>query len=209
MAGTAAIRYSIWHSFEVAGLGDERTRELNDEINKLLREKRHWERRIKALGGRNYLRSADVPTPGPNGPAEHKGYFYFGAARDLPGVEALLAGDRAAHRADDGEGEWDDTPIEDLLRRVDPSQYYGYQDDDLAEAERLREEADRNELIQDWEQEGKPSVEMGVEWNAAEWEDCVGRAPPQGEALQKALAKIELEEQKLSALETVDRMETS
>ena len=34
-----------------AGLGEFRIRDLNDEINKLLREKRHWEARILELGG--------------------------------------------------------------------------------------------------------------------------------------------------------------
>ncbi len=38
----------------VAGLGEFRIRDLNDEINKLLREKRHWEARIKELGGPDY-----------------------------------------------------------------------------------------------------------------------------------------------------------
>jgi hypothetical protein len=37
------------------GLGEFKIRDLNDEINKLLREKGHWERRIKDLGGPNYL----------------------------------------------------------------------------------------------------------------------------------------------------------
>ncbi len=37
------------------GLGEFKIRDLNDEINKLLREKGHWERRIKELGGPNYL----------------------------------------------------------------------------------------------------------------------------------------------------------
>ena len=32
-------------------------RDLNDEINKLLREKRHWENQIVALGGANYRRN--------------------------------------------------------------------------------------------------------------------------------------------------------
>ena len=30
---------------------------MNDEINKLLREKRHWENQIVALGGANYRRN--------------------------------------------------------------------------------------------------------------------------------------------------------
>ena len=40
------------------GLGEERLRELNDEINKLLRVKWHWEKRIVELGGQNYLKEA-------------------------------------------------------------------------------------------------------------------------------------------------------
>jgi len=39
-----------------AGLGEFRIRDLNDEINKLLREKRHWENQISALGGPHYRR---------------------------------------------------------------------------------------------------------------------------------------------------------
>ena len=38
-----------------AGLGEFRLRDLNDEINKLIREKRHWEERIKKLGGPDYI----------------------------------------------------------------------------------------------------------------------------------------------------------
>ena len=38
-----------------AGLGEFRIRDLNDEINKLLREKRHWEERIVELGGTDYM----------------------------------------------------------------------------------------------------------------------------------------------------------
>jgi pre-mRNA-splicing factor ISY1 len=36
------------------GLGEFRIRDMNDEINKLLREKRHWEERILELGGPDY-----------------------------------------------------------------------------------------------------------------------------------------------------------
>lgn len=39
-----------------AGLGEFRIRDLNDEINKLLREKRHWENQISNLGGPHYRR---------------------------------------------------------------------------------------------------------------------------------------------------------
>merc|ERR1711959_687503 len=37
-----------------AGLGEHRIRDLNDEINKLLRSKFHWETQIAKLGGPNY-----------------------------------------------------------------------------------------------------------------------------------------------------------
>lgn len=38
----------------LAGLGEFKLRDLNDEINKLLREKGHWEDRILELGGPDY-----------------------------------------------------------------------------------------------------------------------------------------------------------
>jgi pre-mRNA-splicing factor ISY1 len=41
----------------LAGLTDYEVRDLNDEINKLMREKRHWENQIVALGGANYRRN--------------------------------------------------------------------------------------------------------------------------------------------------------
>lgn len=43
-----------------AGLGEERIRDLNDEINKRLREKGHWERQIRKLGGPHYRRGGCV-----------------------------------------------------------------------------------------------------------------------------------------------------
>lgn len=43
--------------FDAAGLTDYEVRDINDEINKLLREKRHWENQIIALGGANYRRN--------------------------------------------------------------------------------------------------------------------------------------------------------
>ena len=37
-----------------AGLGEFKLRDVNDEINKLLREKGHWEDQILTLGGPDY-----------------------------------------------------------------------------------------------------------------------------------------------------------
>ena len=41
-------------SVQNAGLGEHKLRDLNDTINKLLREKGHWQRRIRDLGGPDY-----------------------------------------------------------------------------------------------------------------------------------------------------------
>lgn len=70
-----------------------RIRDLNDEINKLIREKGHWERRIVELGGPDYAKIAPpiadseghVVKDGRGG-----GYRYFGAAKNLPGVRELF-----------------------------------------------------------------------------------------------------------------------
>ncbi|PCH35070.1 Isy1-domain-containing protein [Wolfiporia cocos MD-104 SS10] len=73
-----------------AGLTDYEVRDLNDEINKLMREKRHWENQIVALGGANYRRNvAMVDDDGKEVPGT-KGYKYFGRAKELPGVRELF-----------------------------------------------------------------------------------------------------------------------
>ncbi|KAM9813403.1 pre-mRNA-splicing factor ISY1 homolog [Neosynchiropus ocellatus] len=104
-----------------AGLGEFKIRDLNDEINKLLREKRHWEIRIRELGGRDYLRYGPrmLDHEGKEVPG-NRGYRYFGAARDLPGVRELFekepAPDLRKTRAE-------------LMKEVD-AEYYGYRDED-------------------------------------------------------------------------------
>jgi len=74
-----------------AALGEHRIRDLNDEINKDLREKSYWEDQIKNLGGADY--KAQTKSDGEVYGAElasHSGYKYFGAAKDLPGVRELF-----------------------------------------------------------------------------------------------------------------------
>jgi len=39
-----------------ASLEEHKVRDLNDKINKLMREKGHWESRIKELGGTTFVR---------------------------------------------------------------------------------------------------------------------------------------------------------
>ncbi|KAL7416695.1 Isy1-like splicing factor [Mrakia frigida] len=74
-----------------AGLTDYEIRDLNDEINKLMREKMHWERQIVTLGGANYKRTgAMLDEDGKEVPGT-RGYKYFGRARELPGVKEMFA----------------------------------------------------------------------------------------------------------------------
>lgn len=74
-----------------ASLGEHRLRDLNDEINKDLREKGYWEDQIKALGGPDYKAQASKVTEVYGAElASHSGYKYFGAAKDLPGVREIF-----------------------------------------------------------------------------------------------------------------------
>ncbi|ORY90753.1 Isy1-like splicing factor [Leucosporidium creatinivorum] len=78
------------------GLTDYEVRDINDEINKLLREKHHWENQIIALGGANYKRAAGKMTDGEGREVPGmRGYKYFGRAKELPGVKELFASSAA------------------------------------------------------------------------------------------------------------------
>ncbi|PVU99663.1 hypothetical protein BB559_000521 [Furculomyces boomerangus] len=72
-------------------LPENEVRDLNDEINKFLREKGHWEARIKELGGPDYAKMGPkmVDEEGLE-IAGNRGYKYFGRAKDLPGVREYL-----------------------------------------------------------------------------------------------------------------------
>ncbi|KAG8929245.1 NineTeen Complex (NTC) component, partial [Tulasnella sp. 417] len=72
------------------GLSDYEVRDLNDEINKLMREKRHWENQIVALGGVNFKRSAAMLDEDGKEVPGTRGYKYFGRAKELPGVRELF-----------------------------------------------------------------------------------------------------------------------
>ena len=84
------------------GLEEHKVRDMNDAINKLMREKGHWERQILKLGGPNYAAQSGAATGGDEGAdagagdGNRRGYKYFGAAKQLPGVKALF--DRPAKR---------------------------------------------------------------------------------------------------------------
>ncbi|PIA15125.1 Isy1-like splicing factor [Coemansia reversa NRRL 1564] len=104
-------------------LPEAQIRELNDDINRLLRTKNHWEARILELGGPDYKKVGPkmLDHQGREVPG-NRGYKYFGRAKDLPAVRELFveqAQDRARPRKSRAE----------LMRRVDAA-YFGYGDED-------------------------------------------------------------------------------
>lgn len=76
----------------IATLGEHRVRELNDEINKHMRQKHYWEIRIRELGGSDYKNAKRqfLDVDGKELPGAPN-YKYYGAAKDLPGVRELFA----------------------------------------------------------------------------------------------------------------------
>lgn len=102
-----------------AGLGEYRIRDLNDQINKLLREKRHWEYRIAELGGTVAKAAQPSDFEGKEVPGS-RGYRYFGAAKDLPGVRELFAHSTLPPPR---------KTRAELMVNLDAS-YYGYGDED-------------------------------------------------------------------------------
>uniref|UniRef100_A0A8B9XGU7 Pre-mRNA-splicing factor ISY1 homolog n=2 Tax=Boreoeutheria TaxID=1437010 RepID=A0A8B9XGU7_BOSMU len=148
-----------------AGLGEFRIRDLNDEINKLLREKGHWEVRIKELGGPDYgkvgpkmLDHEGKEVPG------NRGYKYFGAAKDLPGVRELF------------EKEPLPPPRKtraELMKAID-FEYYGYLDEDdgvIVPLEQEYEKRHRAELVEKWKAEREARLARGEEEEGEEEEE--------------------------------------
>ncbi|KAJ1852755.1 NineTeen Complex (NTC) component [Coemansia sp. RSA 1822] len=103
-------------------LPDTQIRQLNDDINRLLRTKHHWDIRVLELGGPNYKKAKSIEESEARGA---RGYKYFGRAKDLPGVREQL---EKAHGPKKNKAE--------IMRRVDAA-YYGFgNDDELLEHER-------------------------------------------------------------------------
>ncbi|XP_062842805.1 pre-mRNA-splicing factor ISY1 homolog [Trichomycterus rosablanca] len=122
-----------------AGLGEFKIRDLNDEINKLIREKGHWEVRIKELGGPDYGRIGPrmLDHEGKEVPG-NRGYKYFGAAKDLPGVRELF------------EKEPVPPPRKtraELMKEID-AEYYGYRDEDDGVLVPLEQEYEKQAIAQ-------------------------------------------------------------
>ena len=123
-----------------AGLGEQRIRELNDEINRLLKSKYAWEMQIRKLGGPDYSAQKSGEVDGMQLPGGG-GYRYFGASKNLPGVRELF--DQAnTNGQDDGPTR---RTREDLTRLIKPD-YYGWRDTEL-EPSLLEDEANREAIL--------------------------------------------------------------
>ncbi|KAI9919547.1 hypothetical protein PsorP6_017688 [Peronosclerospora sorghi] len=105
-----------------AGSSDHVIRDLNDDINKRIGDKRHWERRIVQLGWMDYTR------------AQPQDYDADGAA-NLPGVRELFQQKE--------EHETRKRTREDMLKHID-CDYYGFRDDEDEQLLKDEEEVENN-----------------------------------------------------------------
>jgi len=171
-----------------AALGEHRIRDLNDEINKDLREKSYWDDQIKSLGGPDYKAQApkDVETYGAE-LASHTGYKYFGAAKDLPGVRELFETEVVP--------EAPRKTRKQLFKNIQPD-YYGWRDEDdgmllLAEQEfelsAVQKEVARREAER--AKARKTAKEPGEEEPAAQEPAAPSKPAPAKEAEEPVDAK--------------------
>lgn len=102
-------------------LGEHEIRETNDEINHKMREKWHWNKRIHELGGVDYNAIERKRQIEEGGQKNQRGYQYFGAAKDLPGVRELLAKEenKEQHKKS----------AREVYKRISPD-YYGWRDEE-------------------------------------------------------------------------------
>lgn len=180
-----------------AQLGEFRLRDLNDHINKLIREKRHWEERIKELGGGDYAKSAPkmLTRDGKEVPG-NRGYRYFGAARDLPGVRELFEVKKPEEQP---------KTRTELMKFVD-ADYFGYRDEDdgiITSLENDAENRQRKLAIEKW----RTNMIKTTKWSQID-EDEESMNPEQvlnlveykeietGEGLRPAVSHVEVPTQK-------------
>jgi pre-mRNA-splicing factor ISY1 len=151
-----------------SALSDFQIRDLNDDINKLMREKYVWELRIRDLGGPNYMRGGRVvDDDGKEVPGGGKGYRYFGRARELPGVKELFEQATQANKPPEERVRAAGQSRAELARIVDAS-YYGFnldeEDGTLLEYEAKREQEAFQALVQ----------QPGAEDDDPDWEPIPG-----------------------------------
>ncbi|OOQ85687.1 Pre-mRNA-splicing factor isy1 [Penicillium brasilianum] len=147
-------------------LSDYQIRDLNDEINKLMREKWAWEMQIRNLGGPNYMRGSGrvYDDEGREIPGGGKGYRYFGRARELPGVkemfEAAARRGRGAPEEEEGTGTGRGGDI--ATRKVNAN-YFGYGLDEEDGTLLAYEKQKEKEAVEHLRAQGDDDAEDGWE----------------------------------------------
>jgi len=127
-----------------ASLGEAQIRELNDDINKLMRTKHQWNLRIRELGGPDY-RAAKLAMDieGKELPGESGGggaYRYYGAAKDLPGIREKFE-EHAKLLMETDKHSKKKRSLHDIAKNLKPD-YFGFGEKDdpkLLAKERARE----------------------------------------------------------------------
>ncbi|KAJ5104934.1 Pre-mRNA-splicing factor isy1 [Penicillium alfredii] len=171
-------------------LSDYQIRDLNDEINKLMREKWAWEMQIRNLGGPNYMRGTGrvYDDDGHEIPGGGKGYRYFGRARELPGVKEMF---EAAARRGRGPAEEEDGAKAgrggDIATKKVDANYFGYgldeEDGTLLAYERLKEK----EAVEGLRRQGDDDAEDGWQSLPGDAGDGVEWRLPTMEEVQEEL----------------------
>ncbi|RAO68745.1 uncharacterized protein BHQ10_004757 [Talaromyces amestolkiae] len=163
-------------------LSDYQIRDLNDEINKLMREKHMWESQIRNLGGPNYMRGGGrvYDDEGREIPGGGKGYRYFGRARELPGVKEMFEAAARKNRPDEEETESGKKAAELFRKHVDAA-YFGYGRDEEEDALVAYEQKREKEAIENMIKNGEDDAEDG-------WEPLPGDA---GDGVEWRLPTLE------------------
>ncbi|KAG0244784.1 NineTeen Complex (NTC) component [Actinomortierella wolfii] len=133
------------------GLSDYQVRDLNDEINKLMREKYRWEQQIVDLGGVDYRITGPktLDAQGKEVPGA-RGYKYFGRAKELPGVKELFQPPPPTLK---------ERTRAELYRNVD-AEYYGYRDEEDGTLLEYEEEEEEAALEREAEQQAENDMQV-------------------------------------------------
>lgn len=164
-------------------LSDYQIRDLNDEINKLMREKHMWEVQIRNLGGPNYMRGGGriYDEQGREVPGGGKGYRYFGRAKELPGVKELFEAARSKAK--------EEKPLEerlDLRTTVDAA-YFGYGPNEENESLLLYEKEREQQAVDELLKTGTKDLPDNWEALPGDSGDGHGWVPPTMDEVQEEL----------------------
>jgi pre-mRNA-splicing factor ISY1 len=156
-----------------ASLEEHIVRDLNDDINKLVRTKFHWEVRIRELGGPDHKKTKTAfDVEGKELPGV-RGYKYYGAAKALPGVKEIFEeferfGTSRSNNMNDSSSSSKRSRT-DLYRSITPA-YYGYgvtDDENLLAEEAEMESKLRIESLKAYEDKQKEMEVSGAGFSLA------------------------------------------